>query len=116
MLRGRSDPLTLPRRLADYVGDGDFRATGEEFLGLFRGLAGLRPEDRVLDVGCGIGRMARVLVPVLRPPGVSWCQAHYRDAPAPFRFQHADVRKRALQPAGSTGGTGLPLSLRGELV
>lgn len=55
----------------------------------------------MLDVGCGIGRMARVLVPVLRPPGVSWCQAHYRDTPSPFRFQHADVRNALYNPQGA---------------
>jgi SAM-dependent methyltransferase len=110
-MTGRRDRLTPPRRLSLYVGHGDFRATGEEFLGLFRRLADLSPEDRVLDIGCGIGRMARVLVPVLRPPGsydgfdiaqdgIRWCQAHYRDTPAPFRFQHADLRNSVYNPVG----------------
>jgi SAM-dependent methyltransferase len=108
---GRRDRLTPPRRLSLYVGHGDFRATGEEFLELFRRLADLRTYDRVLDIGCGIGRMARALVPVLRPPGsydgfdiaqpgIRWCQAHYGDTPAPFRFQHADVRNSVYNPAG----------------
>lgn len=109
---GRRDRLTPPRRLSLYVGHGDFRATGEEFLGLFRQLVDLRAQDRVLDIGCGIGRMARVLVPVLRPPGsydgfdiaqggIRWCQAHYRDTPAPFRFEHADVRNSVYNAAGA---------------
>ena len=108
---GRRDRLTPPRRLSLYVGHGDFRATGEEFLGLFRRLVDLRAQDRVLDIGCGIGRMARVLVPVLRPPGsydgfdiaqagVRWCQDHYRDTPAPFRFEHADVNNSVYNAAG----------------
>ena len=108
---GRRDSLTPPRRLSLYVGHGDFRATGEEFLGLFRALADLRAQDRVLDIGCGIGRMARVLVPVLRPPGsydgfdvaepgIRWCQTHYRDTPAPFCFKHADLRNSVYNPAG----------------
>jgi SAM-dependent methyltransferase len=108
---GRRDRLTPPRRLSLYVGHGDFRATGEEFLGLFRQLVDLRAQDRVLDIGCGIGRMARVLVPVLRPPGsydgfdiaapgIRWCQEHYRDTPAPFRFEHADVHNSVYNAAG----------------
>lgn len=108
---GRRDRLTPPRRLSLYVGHGDFQATGDEFLGLFRALADLRAEDRVLDIGCGIGRMARVLVPVLRPPGsydgfdiaepgIRWCQARYRDTPAPFRFQHANVHNSVYNPSG----------------
>jgi SAM-dependent methyltransferase len=111
-IRGRGDPLVPPRRLTGYVGNSDFRATGDEFLGHFRALAELKPTDRVLDVGCGIGRMARVLVPVLRPPGsydgfdivaegISWCQEHYRATPAPFRFQHADLRNATYNPGGA---------------
>ena len=108
---GRRDRLTPPRRLSLYVGHGDFRATGEEFLGLFRRLVDLRAQDRVLDIGCGIGRMARVLVPVLRPPGsydgfdiaepgIRWCEAHYRDTPVPFCFKHADLRNSVYNPTG----------------
>jgi SAM-dependent methyltransferase len=108
---GRRDRLTPPRRLSSYVGQGDFRSTGEEFLGLFRRLVDLRAQDRVLDIGCGIGRMARVLVPVLRPPGsydgfdiaepgIRWCQAHYHDTAAPFRFKHADLHNGVYNPAG----------------
>jgi SAM-dependent methyltransferase len=110
--RRHRDPLIPPRRLAGYVGDSDFAATGEEFLGHFRELAGLRAQDRVLEIGCGIGRMARVLVPVLRPPGsydgfdvvdsgIAWCQERYRDTPAPFRFVHADLRNSAYNPGGT---------------
>ncbi len=110
-LRGRRDALTPPRRLAGYVGDSDFRATGAEFLVYFRDLAGLAPGDRVLEIGCGIGRMARVLAPVLRPPGsydgfdvvasgIDWCRAHYVDTAAPFRFAHADLRNAAYNPNG----------------
>jgi SAM-dependent methyltransferase len=111
-VNGRRDPLIPPRRLSGYVGPGDFRATGDEFLRHFRELGGLRPEDRVLEMGCGIGRMARVLAGVLRPPGsydgfdvvssgIAWCQAHYRDTPAPFRFTHADLRNPAYNPGGA---------------
>lgn len=114
--RGRSDRLIPPRRLTGYVGGGDFRSTGEEFAGHFRSLAGLRPEDRVLDVGCGIGRMARPLVAILRPPGsydgfdivlagIRWCGGRYHDTPAPFRFQHADVRNTTYNPGGSSSAT-----------
>ena len=111
-LAGRRDPLVPPRRLW-FVGDSDFVTTGDEFLGHFQRLAGLGPEDRVLDVGCGIGRMARVLVDVLVPPGsydgfdvvakgIDWCRAHYVDTPAPFRFALADVRNSRYNPDGAS--------------
>jgi SAM-dependent methyltransferase len=108
---GRRDRLTPPRRRLDFVGDSDFRATGEEFRGHFRELAELRSSDRVLDIGCGIGRMARVLVAELRPPGsydgfdvvaagISWCQERYVNAPVPFRFRLADVHNSTYNPHG----------------
>jgi cyclopropane fatty-acyl-phospholipid synthase-like methyltransferase len=34
------------------------RKTGKEFLRYFVDLAGLKPDQAVLDVGCGKGRMA----------------------------------------------------------
>jgi SAM-dependent methyltransferase len=115
---GRGDPLIPPRRL-NFVGDSDFRATGDEFLGHFLTLAGLTPSDRVLDIGCGIGRMARVLVPVLEAPGsydgfdvsrtgIAWCRAHYPQNRAPFHFKHID----AHHPEYNPGGTGDAEQLR----
>lgn len=97
-----------------FVGDGDFHAVGQEFLQHFVHIAGLKADDRVLDIGCGIGRMARVLVPVLRPPGsyagfdinataVDWCSRRYRETPAPFSFQAVDVQNGFYNPDGRVG-------------
>jgi SAM-dependent methyltransferase len=108
---GRRDELVPPRRLLDFVGNSDFVETGEEFLRHFRSLADLRASDRVLDVGCGIGRMARVLSRLLEPPGsydgfdisaeaIDWCARHYVGLPVPFGFRHADVRNTRYNPAG----------------
>lgn len=109
---GRRDAYTPPRRLTGYVGNTDFRTTGDEYRGYFQDLAGLAPADRVLDIGCGIGRMARVMVDVLRPPGsydgfdvvaegIDWCRTHYAGTPAPFGFHHADLRNALYNPQGA---------------
>lgn len=113
-LSGRHDPLVPPRRL-QFVGRGDFAATGDEFLGYFRELAGLRPDERVLDVGCGIGRMARPLARYLDPAagryegfdvdrrGIGWCRRRYARRHPNFRFEVADLFNRRYHPRGTHG-------------
>jgi SAM-dependent methyltransferase len=92
----------------DFVGNSDFRTTGDEFLRHFAELGGLRPDERVLDIGCGIGRMARPLVRYLGPDGVyegfdivpegiAWCAARY---PPNFTFRLLDVHNARYHPAG----------------
>ena len=63
----RRHPLSPPRRLLHGIGSSP--EVGETFLRHFRELADLRPDERVLDVGCGVGRMAVPLAGYLRPAG-----------------------------------------------
>jgi 2-polyprenyl-3-methyl-5-hydroxy-6-metoxy-1,4-benzoquinol methylase len=63
---GRRERLVPPERM-NFVGDGDFKEIGGEFLDYFIRLGGLNSGDKVLDIGCGLGRMARPLVPFLDP-------------------------------------------------
>jgi SAM-dependent methyltransferase len=106
----RRDRLTPPRRL-DFVGHSDFVATGDEFLAHFVELGGLQPDERVLDVGCGIGRMARPLAGYLSSDGsydgfdvnrdgIAWCRRRYRRQPN-FRFQVADLFNARYNPHGA---------------
>jgi SAM-dependent methyltransferase len=110
-VRGRSDPLVPPRRL-NFVGPGDFVSIGDEFLRHFVELGGLRPGERVLDIGCGIGRMARPLAGYLGTgssydgfdvsrEGIEWCRRHYRGLPAGFVFAHADIANALYNPSGT---------------
>jgi SAM-dependent methyltransferase len=108
---GRGDPLVPPRRL-QFVGRGDFADTGDEFLAYFLDLAGLRGDHRVLDVGCGIGRMARPLAEFLDPErgsydgfdvdreGIGWCRRRYAHRHPNFRFLRADLFNRRYHPGG----------------
>src|SRR3954452_19621484 len=101
------DPLVPPRRL-QFIGEGDFAATGDEFLRHLVELAGMAPDSRVLDVGSGIGRIARPLTRFLdergsyegfdvNPVGVGWCQTRY---PERFGFTLADLFNARYQPHG----------------
>jgi SAM-dependent methyltransferase len=105
------DQLTPPARL-HVVGDSDFRETGDEFLRLFRELVDLQAGESVLDVGCGIGRIARALAGYISPDGsyegfdvaevaVRWCQRHYRSAHPNFGFTYVDVENGSYKPEGT---------------
>jgi SAM-dependent methyltransferase len=109
-LSGRAGRLVPPRRL-QFVGEGDFVGIGDEFLSHLVALCGLRPEDRVLDVGCGIGRLARPLAGYLsidgayagfdvNAAGIRWCTQRYGHFPQ-FSFAHADVLNARYNPGGT---------------
>lgn len=95
------------------VGTGAFDAVGQEYFGYFTQLAGLRPGDQVLDVGCGMGRMALPLTGYLDPaagrytgfdidPGaIRWCQAQITPRYPHFTFQHVPVINRNYQLTGA---------------
>ena len=111
VLLGSRDPLIPPLTLHS-VGGGDFDAIGEEFFRFFVDLCGLRPQDRVLDVGCGTGRMAKPLSRYLTSgsyegvdvvaPSVKWCRKAYSSRCPSFRFQVADVYNKVYNPTGRT--------------
>jgi ubiquinone/menaquinone biosynthesis C-methylase UbiE len=108
--RGR-DALTPPRSMI-FVGDGDFRKVGEEFKRYFVELGGLAPDARVLEVGCGIGRMAVPLTGFLSSSGeyhgfdivakgITWCQTRITPRFPNFRFFVSDVYNDFYNPTGT---------------
>jgi SAM-dependent methyltransferase len=100
-----------------FVGDGDYRAIGAEFLGHFVRLGRLSPTERVFDIGCGIGRMAVPLTQYLDPErgsydgvdpvmdGILWCAQTITPAYPRFHFQRLDIAHPLYNPQGSLPGT-----------
>jgi SAM-dependent methyltransferase len=115
--------LPAPPAAMQFCGDGDFATIGAEFLGHFINHGGLTPQQRVLDIGCGLGRTAVPLTRFLQPPGsydgidivrsaIVWCRhAISRQHPS-FRFHHIDLAHPLYNPAGTltTTATALPFA------
>lgn len=108
---GAAPELRLPPGYQNAIGGGDYVAVGNEFLGHFIKTGGLQPNARVLDIGCGFGRIAHALTRHIRGEGtydgidimaeeIDWCQKHLTPRNPNFRFHHADVRNRHYNPAG----------------
>jgi SAM-dependent methyltransferase len=88
------------------------RFMGALFLKAFVDLAGLQPDDAVLEPGCGTGRMAEPLADFLELDGsydgfdvvaeaVDWCRANISSEHPNFRFRHVDVLNPAYNPKGT---------------
>ncbi len=120
--------LTLPgqseRELLRSIGvtghDHEFTTMAFWGFGLMLQLAGLAPEDRMLDIGCGMGRMAYALVHYLERPGsyegldisaplLDWAQAHVARQHSNFRFQRLDVKNLEYNTEGDLEGAGVRL-------
>ena len=101
----------IPPESKIFVGNGDFEEIGREFKDHLVKLAGLKPNHRVLDIGCGIGRMAVPLTSYLSPQGsywgieivkegIRWCGSHITPRYPNFRFMHADIYNKFYNPTG----------------
>ena len=104
LLLGRRDSLIPPRRLM-FDGPQDiltFKRDGEEFLNYLIKLGGLKPNERILDVGCGIGRKTVPLTKYLDENGcyegfdivkvgIDWCNKRISTKHPNFHFQLVDV-------------------------
>jgi SAM-dependent methyltransferase len=116
------DLQSLPARLRDperrgdpwqtlhNVGAGDFRAVGDDLLRVLIDHAGLARDERVLDIGCGAGRVARPLADFLSARGsyvgfdvshaaIAGCARRFAGRPN-LHFVHADVRNPEYNPRG----------------
>lgn len=104
-------PPLPPANLLDGMGPGDYWQVGEHTVELIDRLAELRASDAVLDVGCGLGRIAWPLSHRLGRSGryvgldaasayVDWCNSNLRLGRR-FSFVHADVRTSAYNVDGS---------------
>lgn len=111
-LSGERDELTPPKSLVFTGSVDDFATSGAEQIAQFQVLGCLRPDSAVLDVGCGMGRLAVALLRSdawdgvyegldIVPAGIKWCNEKIAAKDPRFRFTLADIYNREYNPDGT---------------
>ncbi len=88
---------------------------------------GLGAHQRILEIGCGIGRDAIPLTEIVSPPGsylgidivgrsVEWCRANISERHPHFAFVHFDVADQLHNPLGTITTTDTRIPLEDESV
>jgi GT2 family glycosyltransferase/SAM-dependent methyltransferase len=113
--RIRSRGKTIPPRGLSFVGRSDFEETGREFFEHFTKLGQLAPNDRVLDAGCGIGRMAIPLVDYLDGGSyegfdvgrkmIRWCTRNVSSQHSNFNFSWVPIYNQKYNPFGTVAAS-----------
>jgi SAM-dependent methyltransferase len=108
-LQSNPDPVP-PQELFQHRDD--YLAVARRMFDVLVELTGLTPEDRVLDVGCGAGRLATPLARFLGPEGsyegfdnsaerIAWCNEHIGGLHPRMRFTVADVYSGQYNPGAT---------------
>ena len=109
-VRGRTNDL-VPPRSQHFIGWEDFREIGKGFFRHFVDVCDLRPDETILDIGCGTGRMAIPLLEYIKGAGaylgfdisekaIRWCQDHITSLNPCFTFVFADIWNKEYNPRG----------------
>ncbi len=101
-LTGNKPPMTPPRGMI-FTGSGDFVKSGKALMDLCVQHTELKPDGTILDVGCGIGRLAVPLTNYLTnkgryegfdvvEDGINWCKKNISNKYPNFTFTYTPLR------------------------
>jgi SAM-dependent methyltransferase len=107
--KGHLPPLSVRRNSGS---PHTFETSAASVLGYVNGAVGVRPTDRILDVGCGSGAIALQLRDFLEEPGlyrgldihrpsIEWARRNIEARNSLFRFFLAELRNDRYNPSGS---------------
>lgn len=88
-----------------------FKKNGNEFFKYYIELCNLKPEEKILDIGCGIGRKTIPLIKYMNESGkyvgfdiikagIDWCINKISKKYPNFQFQLVDVYNKYYNPKG----------------
>ena len=100
----------IPPKGLIYTGRGDFLKAGKYWTNKFIEEGGLLSDDKLLDIGSGIGRMAVGLTSYLKTgeyegfdavqQGVDWCQINIQSKFPNFQFKYVDLSNDLYKSSG----------------
>lgn len=114
-----NNPDTIPHPPKDLhicFGGGNFIKIGRKMVNLCRERLDLKPNENVLDPGCGIGRLAIPLIEYLDddaqyrgfdtfPVGIKWCRENLTPRFQNFQFKLIDVFNSTYNPYSPTSAS-----------
>ena len=115
-ITGRRGTMVPPRSKMFVGSVDDFESSGERLVECLIEIAGLTPESSVLDIGCGIGRLAVALTSHLGPEGryegldivpsgIKWCTENITPRYPNLNFTLANVYNGEYNPGGDIAPT-----------
>ena len=119
----KSSELIPPLKLRHIIGEDDF--THSLYVRQLRVYCGLKSHEKVLDAGCGCGKLAIYLVGYLNSKGryegfdiikdfIDWLQTNVTPRYPNFRFQHANVWNSSYNPKGKIAASEFKLPYESE--
>jgi ubiquinone/menaquinone biosynthesis C-methylase UbiE len=108
---GRREELVPPKSMIFTGSVDDFKSSGEALVQRLVDFGGLTPDSKVLDIGCGMGRLAVALTSYLNaagsyegldivPSGIKWCVDNIASRHPNFHFELVDVFNKEYNPNG----------------
>jgi ubiquinone/menaquinone biosynthesis C-methylase UbiE len=119
--------LAMPPDVLIKAIGGGFQNVSFEFLDYFIQLGNLKPTERVLDVGCGIGRMAYAMTGYLNYLGsyegfdvveklIEWPTRNITNLYPNFKFRNIDLYNKWYNPKGKISIDSFPFPYENESI